>query len=72
MKVKFKMIKSPMPIFRLIKVAGNVLRAGEVFYFGLFVALSCRQKYCNKVTQISTLKYIAIFFLAGISSELQT
>ena len=47
----------------------NVLRAGEVFYFGLFVALSFRQKYCNKVKQISTLKYIAIFFLQEVQSS---
>jgi len=59
-------------VMSVVTLTANVLRAGEVFYFGLFVAQSCRQKYCNKVTQISTLKYIAIFLLAGISSELQT
>ena len=48
----------------------NVLLAGEVFYFG-FVARLFRKKYCNKIKQISTENYIAIFLLAATFCELQ-
>ena len=51
-------------------ISYNVLLAGEVFYFGLR-STSVSQKYCNKIKQISTENYIAIFLLAPTFCELQ-
>ena len=52
-------------------IANNVLRLSVVFYLG-FGAQSCRQKYCNKINQISTENYIAIFLFAQTFCELQS
>ena len=49
----------------------NVLRLGALFYLG-FGAQSCRKKYCNKINQISTENYIAIFLFAQTFCELQS
>jgi len=51
------------------KVAANVSRAGEVFYFGLFGALSLVKNIAIKINKLLTEIYIAIFFLAGTLSE---
>jgi hypothetical protein len=50
-------------------LAGNVSRAGEVFYFGLFGALSLVKNIAIKIKKLLTEIYIAIFFLAGTLSE---
>jgi len=52
-------------------ISYNVLRLSVVFYLG-FGAQSCRQKYCNKINQISTVNYIAIFLFAQIFCEFQS
>jgi len=45
-----------------------VLRLSAVYYLGLG-ALSCGQEYCNKINQISTENYIAIFLFAPTFCE---
>ena len=52
-------------------ITHNVLRLGALFYLG-FGAQSCRKKYCNKINQISTENYIAIFLFAQTFCELQS
>ena len=51
-------------------ITTNVSRAGEVFYFWAFGALSFVKNIAIKINKLLTEISIAIFFLAGTMSEL--
>jgi hypothetical protein len=53
-------------------ISDNVLRASEVFYFGLFGALSFVKNIAIKINKLLTEIYIAIFLLAGTLSEVMS